>query len=80
MADEPKRKDQEYQPYQSEEPVDKATRRKEQQEIRDASRHAAQEMASEELGNEKPISREQAEKEMHEAARHVQKEKGQSSS
>jgi hypothetical protein len=64
-----------YQPYKPEEPVDEATRKKEQQEIREASHHAAQEMASEELGDEKPISREQAEKEMKDAARKVQTEK-----
>jgi hypothetical protein len=81
MANESKPKDQEeYKPYQPEEPVDEATRGKERQEIRDASRRSAQEMAAEELGNEQPISREQAEKEMQEAARHVQEEKKQSSS
>lgn len=64
-----------YKPYQPEEPVDEATLRKERQEIREASQRAARKMASEELGDEQPISREQAEKEMREAARNVQAEK-----
>ena len=64
-----------YQPYKPEEPVDAATRQKQQQEIRDASKRAAQQMAAEDLGDDKPISREQAEQEMREAARKVQPEK-----
>ncbi|MBA2678609.1 MAG: hypothetical protein H0U76_09500 [Ktedonobacteraceae bacterium] len=62
-------------PYTPEEPVDKATIKKDQEEIREASKHAAQQQAAEELGDEPPISREQAEKEIREAARKVQQEK-----
>jgi hypothetical protein len=62
-------------PYKPEEPVDKATVKKDQEEIRDAAKKAAQRQASEELGDEPPISREQAEKEIREAARKVQQEK-----
>ena len=44
-------------------------------EIRDAAKHAAQEAAAEELGpNDKPLSREEAEKQLHEAARKVKEE------
>ncbi|MBV9256526.1 MAG: hypothetical protein JO215_00755 [Ktedonobacteraceae bacterium] len=62
-------------PYKPEHPADAKTVKKDQQEIREAAKHAAQEAAAEELGNDdKPISREQAEKELHEAARKVQQE------
>ncbi len=62
-------------PYKPEDPVDPATRQKEQQEIRNAAKHAAQEMAAEDLGkDDKPISHEQAEKELHEAVQRVQQE------
>lgn len=62
-------------PYKPEEPVDKATVKKDQEEIREASKRAAQQEAAEELGDEPAISREQAEKEIREAARRVQQEK-----
>ncbi len=75
MSSEKKQEKEQYKPYEPEEPVDEKTRRKEQQEIRDAAKHAAQETAAEELGDEEPISREQAEKEMRDAARKVQQEK-----
>ncbi len=63
------------QPYKPEEPVDKATVKKDQQEIREAAKHAAQQAAADELGDDTPISREEAEKEIREAARKVQQEK-----
>ncbi len=62
-------------PYKPEEPVDKETVKKDQEEIREASKKAAQQQAAEELGDEPAISREQAEKEIREAARKVQQEK-----
>jgi hypothetical protein len=62
------------QPYKPEHPADTKTIKKDQQEIRDAAKHAAQEMAGEELGDEKPISREEAEKELHDAVHKVQQE------
>jgi hypothetical protein len=65
----------ELKPYKPEEPVDKATVKKDQEEIREASKKAAQQQAAEELGDEPAISREQAEKEIREAARKVQQEK-----
>ena len=62
-------------PYKPEDPVDAATRQKEQEEIRGAAKHAAQEMAAEDLGkDDKPISHEQAEKELHDAVHRVQQE------
>ncbi|GHO70682.1 hypothetical protein KSC_095740 [Ktedonobacter sp. SOSP1-52] len=61
-------------PYKPEEPVDEATRKQEQQEIRNASKGAAQQMASEELEDEEPISREQAEKEMREAIQRLKRQ------
>ncbi len=68
-------KEDELKPYKPEEPVDKETVKKDQEEIREAAKKAAQQTASEELGDEPPISREQAEKEIREAARKVQQEK-----
>ena len=62
------------QTYKPEHPADAKTIKKDQNEIRDAAKHAAQEVAAEELGNEEPISREQAEKELHEAVHKVQQE------
>ena len=61
-------------PYKPEHPADAKTIRKDQKEMREAAKHAAQEAAAEELGDEEPISREQAEKELHEAVRKVQQE------
>ncbi len=61
-------------PYKPEHPADAKTVQKDQKEIRDAAKHAAQEAAAEELGDEEPISREQAEKELHAAVRKVQQE------
>ncbi|HEY4386859.1 MAG TPA: hypothetical protein VGN34_20575, partial [Ktedonobacteraceae bacterium] len=40
-----------YQTYKPEHPVDEATRKQQQEEIRNAARHAAQQIASEELGD-----------------------------
>lgn len=62
------------QPYKPEHPADAKTIKKDQQEMVDAAKHAAQEAASKELGDEEPISREQAEKELHDAVRKVQQE------
>ena len=63
------------QPYTPEEPVSPATIKKDQQEIRRASRNAAREMAAEELGeNDPPLSKQQAEKELLESAKKIQKE------
>lgn len=64
-----------YKPYKPEEPVSEEEKKKEQQEIREAGKRAAQEMAGEELGEEKPMSKEEAEKEMREAARRARQEK-----
>ncbi|EFH81592.1 hypothetical protein [Ktedonobacter racemifer] len=50
-------------PYKPEEPVDETTRKR-----------AAQKKASEELEDEEPISREQAEKEMREAIQRVKRD------
>ena len=65
-------------PYKPEHPADKETIQHEQQEIREAAKHAAQEIAGEELGDQDPGTRKQAEKEIHQAAERVQKEKKQS--
>ena len=65
-----------FKPYKPEEPVDEATRQKEREQIREAGKHAAQEMAAEELGpNDKPMSHEQAEKQLKDAVRKVKEDK-----
>ncbi|GCE09966.1 hypothetical protein KDAU_72950 [Dictyobacter aurantiacus] len=65
-----------YKPYTPEEPVSPIERKHEQQEIREAARHAAQEMAAEDLGKDDvKMSKQQAEHEMMDAVKKVKNEK-----
>lgn len=71
-----KKHEEEYKPYKPEHPADSKTLKKEREEIREAAKHAVDEGAtSKETDDEEPVSREQAEKELHDAVRKVQQEK-----
>ena len=77
MSNEKEQEKKQYETYKPEHPADKKTIQKDQQEIRDAAKHAAQQIAGEELKEEgvEPVSRKEAEKELREAVKKVQEEK-----